>query len=398
VTELRIDPPVLGDAALAAVRAELPVLDEWLYLNAGTAGPLPRRVAAAMREAIDEQLGGPRSDLGYLRDRLAGAREDARVAFASLLGCDASELVLTSGVSPGMNVATLGVGWSHGDEAITTDVEHPGALFPLYCVRDAFGVTLRFAEVAGKDAGAALDAIVASITPRTKLISLSHVSFATGQVLPVAELCAIARERGVRVVVDGAQAFGCLPIDVRALGCDYYAVPGQKWVCGPEGSGALYCAADAISETALLYPGFHSAESWDEAGGFALQPDASRFESGTSNLSTLVGAASAIDWLRDDVGIDAAHSRSRALAERAIARLDAVDGFSVATPRGEHAGLVCALPAAVAAEELVARLRAAGVQIRSLQAQGAIRLSFGFFNTEAEVDRVCGLLAESRHH
>ena len=158
-----------------------------------------------------------------------------RAAYAGVLGCDADNLALTGSTTDGVNTVLAGLDLHPGDEIITSDEEHPGLLAPLGRAKRLHGVNVRvvpFAELAGE------------VTASTKLIASSHVSWVSGRVI---DHEALART-GVPVLLDAAQGIGAVPVDVRQLGCAFYAASGQKWLCGPEGSGCLYVREDQLDE------------------------------------------------------------------------------------------------------------------------------------------------------
>src|SRR5204863_8118326 len=182
------------------------------------------------------------------------------------------------------NIAVAGVGLGSGDEVVTTDSEHPGLLLPLH----VSGARVRVAEVAGHPTAEALERIVSSVGPRTRLLALSHVLWTTGQVMPVHEL---KRETGLPLLVDGAQSVGAIPVDVGEL--DYYTVSGQKWLCGPAPLGALY-VRDSES-LRIAFPSYFAQASIEPDGTFAPKEGAARFDSGWLAPPMLAGLEAALD-------------------------------------------------------------------------------------------------------
>ena len=194
---------------------------------------------------------------------------DTRERLAALIGAESDEVALTDSTTHGVNTVVWGLPWQSGDEVVTTDVEHPGILVPLHHLARRFGIGLRIVPPA---------AVRGAISERTRPVALSHVSFSTGAVLPVMEVVA----SGVPVLVDGAQAVGAVPVDVHALGVDFYAFSGQKWLCGPEGTGGLY-----VRRGSSLEATFVSTHSLRSSGGGGRDPSnvtladgATRFEGG----------------------------------------------------------------------------------------------------------------------
>jgi L-cysteine/cystine lyase len=199
-------------------RAEFPVLERFAYLNAGTLGPLARSTLAAMdsRMRVDQEQG--RGGRAWFESTLE-LRARVRERIASLLGTQPDRIALTSSTTDGCNIAVAGLGLGDGDEVVTTDSEHPGLLLPLH----VSGARVRVAEVAGHPTPEALERIAACVSPRTRLLALSHVLWTTGQVMPVHEL---RQETGLPVLVDGAQSVGAIPVTVGEL--DWYTVSGSE--------------------------------------------------------------------------------------------------------------------------------------------------------------------------
>lgn len=379
------------DHKVAQVRAALPSVQSYAYLNNGTAGPMPIQVQTAMVDALEAQVREGRITWSYF-EHVFGVKDELRAAIAGMLGCSPSEVAVTHSTSEGMNMATLGINWVPGDEAITTNLEHPGALFPLYAARDRFNITIKVADLMSEPERAT-EILERLITSRTKLISLSHVSFSTGALLPIQEICAMAHKHGVLVLVDGAQSFAAIPVNVKELGCDFYAVPGQKWICGPEGTGALYASQQAISQTRVIFPGYFTADQYNTHGGFLPKDNAQRFEQGTMQPAGLAGLLAAQRWLTREVGLDWAFARIQHLARTARERLAAVKGVTVLTPK-EMAGLVSFQMDGVAPEAAVAELKQQGIVMRTIGYPQCLRLATGFYNTEEEIERTVAAVAK----
>jgi L-cysteine/cystine lyase len=347
-------------------------------------------------EAYERDIG--RAHLDYylaLLDRMA----EARAGVAAVIGADLDEIALTHATTDGLNIATWGLDWRAGDRAVTTTQEHAGGLAPLYALRDRLGVEVTFADVSdGSDDERTLAAFARAIVPGTRLVSVSHVLWSTGAILPVARIAALARERGALVVVDGAQAAGAIPVSVRDLGADAYSVPAQKWLLGPEGMGALWVARESMDRIRPSFSGHFSFASYDSAGTGTWHPDARRFETAGYHRPSVVGMARAIGWLSMYVGLEYVLRRGPAAARRAADALVAIPGVELLTPRHQMATLVAFRIAGwspdAALDELGARVFAIA---RSIPLVDALRISVGFFNSDEEIDRFVGavrLLAE----
>ena len=380
---------------LTQIRAQLPAVEHSAFLNTGTCGPLPAVAEAAMRQTAEQEfIQGRASVKRYMQMREDG--QAARALFAELLHVPPEAIALTGHTTEGMNIATFGFNWQPGDEVVTTTLEHEAGLYPLYFIASRYGVKINFASLALDEDP--LPAIEAAITPRTRLVSISHVSYSSGVRLPLAEIVAAAHARGVPVLVDGAQAAGVFDLDLTAIGVDFYALPGQKWLCGPEGTGALYVSPAQWDNLQPTYAGFTSIERQDWQGGYTLAPAALRYELGTKYPPTIAGLRASLDWFLHDVGPDWAYDRIAGLTAYTRQMIEGLDGVRVLTPANRMGSLVNFLPVgwsplrmAGAVEALTQR----GIVIRNIPHQPyCLRVACGFYNTEAEIDALGVALRE----
>jgi L-cysteine/cystine lyase len=212
-----------------SVRQDMPSVRASAYFNAGTFGPLPRAADDAMRAHMNASFerGRTRLDDWFL------LQEEARRAFARTLFAHVDAVALMHCTTDAINTVISGLTFDDGDEIVTTTDEHPGVTAPLEELARRHRIAVHVVEPRA-------EAIVKAIGERTRLIAISHVLWTTGDVLPVAEIAAAAREYGALVLVDGAQAVGAIDVDPENLGADFYAASGQKWLCGPSGTGALW--------------------------------------------------------------------------------------------------------------------------------------------------------------
>jgi len=383
------------EAKLTAIRHELPATTESVYLNTGTCGPLPRRTVAAIQAEIQHELLHGRIAFADF-ERLLAMIDDLRAAFGRLLGADPAELALTHHTSEGMNIGTWALNWRPGDELITTTLEHEGGLMPAYVLGRRLGVTVKVVEL-GVGQDDVVGRLEAAVTSRTRLISVSHVSFISGAKLPLAEIVEMAHRRGVLVLVDGAQSAGAMPIDLHALGVDLYAVPGQKWLCGPEGVGALYVRRDRLSEVQPTFTGFASlwpAMAIDTTGEYMLTADARRYEVGTVFRPAIAGMRESLRWLEEGVGWDWIYSRIADLARQAAGMLAELPGVHVLTPP-ERAGLISFRVDGWKPEDVVNQLAQHRIRIRSVHGLACLRVSTGFYTTREDLLQLRDRLAET---
>jgi L-cysteine/cystine lyase len=217
------------------IRDSIPAAQNSIYLNAGSVGPLPTIAYQALQDGNRQELTEGRASMsGYLLGKQTAA--ELRQAFAKLVKADPLEIALTHHTTDGMNIAVHGLSWQPGDEIITTDLEHPGGLFPPYIVRQRYDVKVKVIEIP-PDASPAniVDRFEAAITPRTRLLVFSHVAWNTGVCLPMTEIVAMGHRHHVLSVVDAAQAIGAIPLDLPGSGVDFYApslwiYPAAAWI------------------------------------------------------------------------------------------------------------------------------------------------------------------------
>ncbi len=384
---------------LTAVREALPALSAGIYLNTGSVGPMPAETAAAMADIANYERDLGRAHPDYFVESLARMAE-ARAGVAAVLGTDVTAVGLTHSTTDGMNAASLLPDWRDGGRVVTTNHEHLGALGPLYALRDRAGIEIAFVD-AGDDGDdeRTIAAFDAAIVPGTRLVSISHVLWTTGAILPVARIAALAHDRGALVVVDGAQAVGAIPFRFDALGVDLYSLSAQKWLLGPEGMGALVADPSSIDRLIPALGGWFAFEATDGTGDPAWWRDGRRFEASGYHRPSVVGMARSIGWLSMYVGLDFVYRRGMAMAAAAAARIGSIPGVTLLTPSHAMATLVTfrieGWPAEAALDELGSRVFAIARTIPSLD---ALRISVGFFTSEEELERFAEAVALLASH
>lgn len=387
-TDPVVSPFLPDDETLARVREALPATSAGIYLNAGSLGPLPAETHRAMSDLADWELRvGRASDDYYLE--LLQRLDETRAAVASVIVAGPESIAITHSTTDAMNIASWAFDWRPGDRMVTSRLEHAGGLGPLLMLRDRFGVDLVMADLGdGGDDVLTLRALDEAIVPGTKLVSISHVAWTTGAVLPVERIVELAHERGAAVVIDGAQAVGAIPVDVGRIGAEFYAIPAQKWLLGPEGMGALHVAPRFLEQAKRTFSGFFSYESHDLAGNATVHPNARRFEASGYHRPSVVGMARSIGWLSMFVGWDWIHHRGPHLARQAAERLAAISGVEVLTPRQRMATLVTFRISSWTSDAAHAEIsRRTFAIFRTIPAIDALRISVGSWNSGAELER-----------
>ena len=387
------------------IRDEMPAVEDTVYLNTGTCGPLPRRTVRAMQDVQEEELLHGRIAPDHY-PKLAATVQEVKMVAAGILGCDPTELALSRHTTDGMNLALGGYRWQSGDEILLTNIEHPSGLLPSFLARRRFGANVRVVDIGlgGGDVGSIVAAFEERITSQTRMLVLSHIPYTTGTVLPLKEIVAMAHNHDVLVTVDGAQSFGQIPLDLHDLEVDYYACPGQKWMCGPEGTGLFYARAGSLKhlEQTFVGPFGMRWQTLDYLGGtYEVADGSARFDVGGMNLPLLIGQMTSMKWIAEQVGLDWAINRISALGSYAYQRLSELKGVQVVTPAERMAGLVTFVVEGIDAQDLSNRLRTEhNVTIRFVDTYinnpRANRLCTGFYNTVEDIDRLIGAVTAIR--
>jgi selenocysteine lyase/cysteine desulfurase len=351
-------------------RAAFPVFENVAYLNAGTDGPIPRLAVDAAREWMEKELAHGRAGRPHF-EGLMDLGNRRRALLAGLLGCDVEEIALTHSTTDGVNVVLGGLGLRAGDEVLTSDEEHPGLLAPLAALQRR-GVTVRqapFAELAG------------AIGPDTRLVAASHVSWVNGRIVDAPAL----RESGVPFLLDGAQGIGAVPVEVGELGCDFYAASGQKWLCGPDGSGCLYVRRERLDDITPGWYGYPTVEDPSDPLASPLREGGARLDLGLLAGHSGAWALASIEFLAE-AGWDWVHTRAADLAAKLAEMLVergrevvARDRTTLVSWRDEDC------------EAATARLGEGGVVVRFLPGRGLVRASVGAWNDEQDLERLVAL-------
>ena len=378
---------------LQHIRQAMPAVTSRLYFNAGTFGPLPACVVQAMQERLQDEWQQGRLGMEMF-EKMRNIHTSARQGVARLLHAESDEIALTGNTSEGLNIICYSQNWREGDEVITTNHEHMGLLGPLYQLSNRYGVVIRFADISERGDRPILKAVADLVTPRTRLISLSHISWLTGAALNIHEVGYMGREWGIPVLIDGAQSAGAIAVDAHALDVDFYAIPMQKWLCGPDGTGALYARQDSISSFQPTYVGYPSFKH-DEGKRSELMENAQRFELGDRPTASIAGQAAVLRWLEEEIGYTWIFERIASLNTYAYHALQELPGLTMLTPRPAESGLVAFKLDGKNDADAVTTLREKhNIFIRNIPENHALRISTGFYNTEEEIDTLVRALYE----
>ncbi len=397
---------------VAAIRRDFPALHQQVHgkplvwLDSAASSQVCRASMDAVRHFEEHDKSNVHRGVHTLGQRATEAMEAARGQVARFLGASsADEVVFTRGTTESINLvaATLGQGFQPGDEVVLTHMEHHSNIVPWQLLAQRTGAVIRVAPV--DDRGVLdVDALVRLIGPRTRLVSVVHVSNTLGTINPIRAIVDAAHARGVPVLVDGAQAAPHLLSDVAALGCDLYAFSGHK-VCGPTGIGVLWGRYDLLRELPPWQGGGDMIASVSFDGTTYAAPPA-RFEAGTPNISGIIGLGAACDYLRA-LPRAAVEAHEAALRDRAHAALAEIPGLRMIGTSPDKVAVCSFVLDGAPASDVGTLLDLQGVAVRTghhcteplmvrFGVPATVRASFAFYNTADEVDALARALAKVR--
>ena len=373
---------------LERYRSEFPALASQIYLNHASVAPASTRVRNAVVEWIDDLVAH-----GVLHEQTWEARaEQARASCAKLIGAAPGEIAFVRNTSHGLGLIAEGLDWKEGDEvAVCTEVEYPSNVYPWLHLKDR-GVAVR--EIRAVRGGVVADAVAAALTPRTKLVAVSSVQYASGHRTDLEAVGRVCRAKGALLCVDGIQSAGAFPLDVKKAGIDFLSADSHKWMLGVNGSGFLYVGAAAAARVRPVLVGWHSTTgAWNfDRAHFELRTDAQRFEEGSPSYLSVWALGTAVDLLLE-VGVDRVAARIAELLAR-LERGLAGAGCEVSPAPEERAGILTFVPPKPANATAVAAHLAAN-RVSVTVRRGRVRVSPHFYTSDAEMDRVVELVRDA---
>ena len=395
------------------VRAEFPILASsvhgkpLVYLDNAATTQKPRAVIDAEREYYEQTNANIHRGVHALSERATAAFEGARERVRRFLNADSTkEIVFTRGTTEAINLVAQSYGRSRfraGDEILISALEHHSNIVPWQLLCEQSGALLRVVPIG--DAGEFLfDEYRKLLGPRTRLVALAQVSNSLGTVLPVRQAIDLAHERGVPVLVDGAQAVAHEPVDVRALDCDFYAFSGHK-IYGPTGTGVLY-AKRALLEAMPPYQGGGDMirSVTFEKSTWADLPY--KFEAGTPNIAGVVGLGAALEFV-ERIGLESIAAHEAGLLEYATGRAAGIAGLRIIGTAPEKAGILSFVLERIHPHDIGTILDHQGVAVRAghhcampvmqrFHVPATARASFALYNTRAEVDALIGAIHKAK--
>jgi len=402
-------PAASGFLDIAAVRRDFPILNEkvhgkplaW-FDNAATTQK-PQAVIDAISHFYAHDNSNIHRGAHTLAARATDAYEHARQTIADFLGANGpDEIIYVRGCTEGVNLCAniLAPGLSRGDEIVLTELEHNANIVPWQMVAQRTGAVIRVVPI--DDRGdVILEAYAKLLSPLTKVVSISHASNSLGTILPVELMTGMAKARGARVLVDGAQSVSHFPVDVRRIGCDFYVFSGHK-IFGPTGIGAVFMTKEAQGSLPPWQGGGNMIKDVTFAHTTYSEPPA-KFEAGTPNIADAIGLGAALDYVTA-LGRERIAAYEHELLHYATGRLTAIDGLRLIGTSREKVGVLSFVIPGIDPIEIGKALDREGIAVRaghhcaqpSLRRYGleaTVRPSLAFYNTHGEIDRLADAMA-----
>lgn len=398
---------------LAAVRADFPILAREVYgkplrfLDNGASAQKPKAVLDAIQNSYANEYANVHRGAHFLSGAATEAYEAVREKIAALLNAPSPEqIVFTKNVTEAINLVAFS--WaetflSAGDEIVITEMEHHANIVPWQLLQDRTGIVLKVAPVED-DGRFDLDRFAATLSDRTKLVSITHVSNVLGTVVPVAEVTRLAKARGACVMIDGAQGVVHKPVDVQAIGCDFYAFTGHK-LYGPTGIGVLYGREDRLAEMPPWQGGGDMIDTVSFDGTVYAEPPM-RFEAGTPPFVQAIGLGAAIDYV-SALGMEAIDAHEHSLRDYAFDVLRDVQGVRLIGEAPDKAAIMSFVVDGIHSMDVGAILDRQGVAVRvghhcaqplmaRMGVDSTVRASMALYNTTEELDALAGAIRHAQ--
>ncbi len=369
------------------VRESFPLTKKRIYLNTGGLGASPYVSIEKVKNKIDELE--TICETGHSHLIWQAVKKNAAI----ILGCESEEIVYTRNTTEGVNIVCNGFPFKKGDEIITSSHEHVGNTIAWLARQKRDGIKIKVFEPSMKSAQENIDRIEQLITKKTRAISISHVTTASGQILPVQKIGELAASKNLFYFIDGAQSAGMMPVNVRNIGCHAYATSGHKWLLGPKGTGLLYVKKESLDLIEAKWVGAYSNQGdFDmNSGEFQFNSTAQRYEYGTVSVPLFVGLGASMDFLLN-IGIKNIWRRDYSLAsafKKGLAKL----GAEILSPQNqdEHSAMITFKLKNIEYGKLQNflasnyKLRTRGIYEGGLN---GVRISFHLYNSFEEVDQL----------
>jgi cysteine desulfurase/selenocysteine lyase len=381
-----------------AVREDFPVLKEVVYLDSSATTQTPIPAVEAMVEYFYRYAGNHGRGAHRLAREATNRYEDARDTVARFLNAEPSKTVFMKNTTEGLNLIANSYPWEAGDHIVTTMLEHHSNLLPwLRLQKKGVNVTVVSPDSEGKIDSSSIEK---AFTEKTRLVAITQVSNVLGSIQDVKSIMKLAHRQGIRVLIDGAQSAGHMPVSLKDLNCDFFATAGHKGLLGPQGTGVLYIKEPEVLDSASVGGGTVSDV---EGCNYVLEPSPACFEAGTPNIPGVIGLGRAVEYV-EKIGVSEIEGYEIKLSREAAKRLSELEHVEVYGPE-DRAGIVPFNVKGLHAHDVALILdqtrkicvrsghHCAIPVIRFLKVDSTVRASFALYNTEEEVDMLVNAVA-----
>ena len=372
------------------IRSQLHLKDEVITLNAGSWGPVCQAARIAILEGYTAEASSRGDDPEGMRDKGSGLARysevvsEAKEVLSKFLGCSPDEVALCDSTTTGMNIFMWGYDWKPGDEIIAGSLENPAAKVPLMVLAKRTGVKVTYISQ-NRDTNHELSE---AISDKTKMVLISDVNFANGARVDLAESSKISHEHDALLLADGIQAVGTSVVDMKELGVDGYAMARHKFMCGPDGAGALYVSKDAMDKIHPTYSGVFS-DAHHGSGELTYPESAQRYEVSTRPLPVIQGGSAATRWIMDEIGVPFIIEKTSGLYKSLWDGLSDIGKVDLVSSRDQNS-LLSFRVEGYESKQVVDKFRENMIFTRTVGALDppTVRVAIGFWNRESDIDKI----------
>jgi len=378
---------------LEKIRKQLHLRNELIAVNAGSWGPLCEAARRAISKGYLEEAASRGDDPELMKTmgglgRYDSVVKDAKKVLGRFLSCQPEEVALCDSSTTAMNIFMWGIDWKPGDEILTGSLENPAASIPMKILCERHGVKLNVIDQHYGEHDLTKH-FCEAVNPKTRMLLISDVNFATGGRVDLSTISRAAHDTGALLLADGIQAVGTSQVDVHSLGVDGYAMSRHKFLCGPDGGGALYVRKEAMEHVKPTYSGVFSSADHGASEKIALSPTAQRYEVSTRPLPVIEGGTAAVNWIMDDVGLLFILRHTLELYQDLWDRVSGISGVQVLSGRNQRS-LLSFTVNGIEPKTVVEKLRDELIFTRVIEATlpHCVRISVGFWNRDSDIERI----------
>lgn len=382
------------------IKKEFPVSREFIYFNAGRMGLLPVSSHQVLSKYYEQQQFINRRNADTTSKAIFSIREKIRKEIAAFIGARKNEIALTQNTCQGIDIILNGLSLKKGSQILTTDHEFIGVYSIIYNIAHRLGLEVKILKLSNSY-NYLLDDLDKAINKKTSLLVMSHVTYNTGQRLPVKEICKIAHKKNIPVLIDGAQALGWMNVNMRNLDCDFYASCGHKWMLGPSGTGLLFIQEKWIDKIVPTFIGWASMKKFTRYSDLSFRDEASRFENGTISIGLFAALCKSVDLIKE-LGLQRIEKKLSHFSMLLKNELTHIKNIALLSPfsRDISSPLVAFNSKNYSLTELQIYLRKRYKIITGvIHESDCIRVSIGLWNTEEDIKKfVWALKQYLRNH